>query len=126
MTDRPRWDLVRAQRIAADLNTAGVPAFAETIDGSDGPEVYLSLGFNHDMGDAWEVIVWFVDDQWQVDVGSVDHVVFGSAGSHPPEDLSDTTLAGLLLGEVIRSGVGLELYAPAPEDIDPTTGRRHT
>lgn len=95
MPASPQWDLARAERIAAHLVAAKVPAFAEAYE----DDVYLSLPvYNWETNRPDMVTVWWNEQGWQVDIGSRDGTqvwASGSPGTH--EELSDVTIAGLLL-----------------------------
>jgi len=108
MSDAPIWDLQRAKRIAASLVAADVPAFAETYE----QDVYLSLPvYNWDDDRPDMVTVWLNEGGWQVDIGSRDgKQCWGSEGPGNHEDLSDTTIAGLLLVRAITWTAGREFW----------------
>lgn len=95
MSASPKWDLTRAERIAAHLVAARVPAFAESFE----DDVYLSLPvYNWESSRPDMVTVWFNEQGWQVDVGLRDGTqVWVSCGPGTHEELSDVTIAGLLL-----------------------------
>lgn len=105
MSASPHWDLSRAGRIAAHLVAAKVPAFAEAYE----DDVYLSLPvYNPETNRPDMVTVWWNEQGWQVDIGSRDGTqVWASGGPGTHEELSDVTIAGLLLERAFTWSLGL-------------------